>query len=328
MNETLQPLHLPGRPGRTIVRPRLLLGATIAAAVLVVGCGGSSSKTSAVAVTPTSLRTLAVTLKQPIYWVGPAANVTYERTTRSTGAILLRYLPTGTKPGTGTPYLTVGTYKLADAYAATQRAASRPDAVRLEASAGAIAFSTKARPLNAWITYPGSRYQIEVFDPSPGRARLLVASGKVAPVPGSPGERGRPVAISAARLAQLAAEAEQPVYWAGPRSRWTYELTQTTRGWFLIRYLPAGAAAGITTPTLTIGTYPVAHALAAIKRLGRAKGATLIKLPGGGLAVSSPHFPHSVYLAYPGSNYEVEVFDPSLARARQLVTSGQIVAVS
>ena len=41
----------------------------------------------------------------------------------------------------------------------------------------------------------------------------------------------------------------------------------------------------------------------------------------------NPRFPRSVYLAYPGSNYEVEVFDPSLARARQLVTSGQIISV-
>ena len=53
----------------------------------------------------------------------------------------------------------------------------------------------------------------------------------------------------------------------------------------------------------------------------------MIKLPGGGIAAVNPRFPRSVYLAYPGSDYEIEVFDPSLAHARQLVTSGQIIAV-
>ena len=33
------------------------------------------------------------------------------------------------------------------------------------------------------------------------------------------------------------------------------------------------------------------------------------------------------FLAYPGANYQVEVFNPVLARARKLVTSGKITAV-
>ena len=64
-----------------------------------------------------------------------------------------------------------------------------------------------------------------------------------------------------------------------------------------------------------------------MKRLILAKGASVMKLTGGGIAVINPRFPKSVYIAYPGSNYEVEVFDPSLAHARQLVSSGQITAV-
>jgi hypothetical protein len=310
----------------------IFLGIVVAAALLVAGCGGSSAKktstTSAVAVTPASLRALAVRLRQPIYWVGPAANAIYERSSDTKGRILLRYLPSGAKIGTTTPYLTVGTYALPDAYAATQRAASSPGAVRIKVATGAIAFSTRASPLNAWITYPGSRFQIEVFDPTPGRARRLVASGRVAAIPGSPSESGRPIAVSPARLARIAAAAHRPVYWAGPGRNRMYELTQTSQHWILIRYLPKGSAVGVAKPSLTVGTYPVKHALAAVKRLALAKGASLLKLDGGGLAVLDPRFPHSVYLAYPGANYEVEVFDPSLARARRLVTSGRIVAVS
>jgi len=323
------------RPPRTTVRPRpplraaAGLGLGLLGVVLLTGCGSSSStpKSDAVAATPTGLRTLARSLKQPIYWVGPRAHVTYERTALAGGRVLVRYLPAGAKVGTSTPYLTVGTYTLPDAYAATQRAAGKPGAVRIKVTTSAIAFSTTAHPLNVWVTYPGSRYQIEVFDPSPGVARQLVESGDVARVPGSPKEN-RPVVVSPRSLAKLATAAQRPIYWAGPEPGKTYELTKTTQGGFLVRYLPPGAPIGVATPQLTIGTYPFAQPLAAIKRLSLAKGATLIHLAGGGLAVADPHFPNSVYAAFPGANYEVEVFDPSLARARQLVTSGQIVAVS
>jgi hypothetical protein len=332
LNETLQPASRGERPGSAIVRPRLLLGAVVAVAAIVAGCGGSdgssatSTNANAVAVTPEGLRVLGVSLQQPIYWLGPAANVQYERTSVGTDRILVRYLPPDAEIGTRTPYPTVGTYTVPNAYAAAQRAASKPGAVQIKVATSAIAFSTKAHPLNAWITYPGSRFQIEVFDPTPGRARRLVASGKVARVPGSPMEN-RPVVVSEKSLAKVATAAQRPIYWAGPQPNQTYELTKTSQGAYLLRYLAPGSALGVATPHLTVGTYPVRNALAAVKRLSVAKGASAIKLPGGGIAAVNPRFPKSIYIAYPGSNYEVEVFDPSLAHARQLVTSGQIIAV-
>jgi hypothetical protein len=324
---------------RKRVRPALVLAVAgvLAGAVVIAGCGDSTTKsdspakttatnTKAVAVTPDGLRALGVKMQQPIFWVGPGTDKQYESSRTSNGRVIVRYLPAGALVGTPKLYLTVGTYKLSDAYAATQFAAKKSGAVRLEAPGDAIAFSTKARPLNAWVTYPGSRYQIEVFSPKPGLARALVSSGRVARVPGSPRETTRPVAVSPAALATLAS-AEQPIYWAGPKKALTYELRKTSQGGFLVRYLPAGTTIGAAQPRLTIGTYPVKSAFAAVKRLSTSKGATAIKLPGGGIAVVSPRFPKSVYLAYPGTNVEVEVFDPSLERARRLVTSGQIIGV-
>ena len=329
-------LHIASRGnrfGRVILRTGTGLGAVVALAVAVAGCGGDGASTStaatnpdAVAATPAGLRKLGVSLRQPVYWVGPGGNLKYERTSTGNGRVLVRYLPADAEVGTATRYLTVGTYAVSDAYAAAQRAASKPGAVRIKVATSAIAFSTKAHPLNAWITYPGSRFQIEVFDPTPGRARRLVASGKVVRVPGSPME-SRPVVVSAKSLAKVATAAQRPIYWAGPLPNLTYELTRTSQGAFLLRYLTPGTALGVASPHLTIGTYPVTNALAAVRRLSRAKGASLIKLTGGGIAAVNPRFPKSVYLAYPGSNYEVEVFDPSLAYARQLVTSGRITSV-
>jgi hypothetical protein len=331
MDETLHTASR-RRLGRTIVRPGVLLGTTIAmTAVAAVGCGGSSDSSTttnpdAVAATPAGLRALGVSKQQPIYWVGPQRNVRYERTTVGDSRVLVRYLPKGAEIGSATPYLTVGTYIVPDAYAAARRAASRAGAVPIKVATSAIAFSTKARPLNAWIAYPGSRFQIEVFDPKPGRARSLVASGKVVRVPGSPPE-SRPVAVSPKSLARVATAAKRPIYWAGALPGQTYELTKTSQGSFLVRYLAPGLALGAPSPQLTVGTYPVANALAAVKRLSLTKGASMMKLTGGGLAVINPRFPKSIYLAYPRSNVEIEVFDPSIGHARQLVTSGQITAV-
>src|SRR4029077_18997543 len=129
-----------------------------------------------------------------------------------------------------------------------------------------------SHPLNAWVVYPGSSYQIEVFDPTPGRARRLVSSGSVVRVPGTPKET-RPVAVSRKSLAKVATAAQRPIYWAGPQPNQVYELTQTKQGAPLLRYLPPGTPIGVPAPRLTVGTYPVQNAVAAIKRLALAKGA-------------------------------------------------------
>ncbi len=52
-----------------------------------------------------------------------------------------------------------------------------------------------------------------------------------------------------------------------------------------------------------------------------------IHLARGGLAFQYKSRPTSVYLAYPESDYQIEVFDPSPARAVQLVVSGQVKPV-
>jgi hypothetical protein len=322
------------RPNHAIARPRMvasvLLGAL--AVSLVAGCGSGSDSSSttttpgAVAATPAGLRTLAKSLRQPIYWVGPAAHMTYERRVLGSGRVLVSYLPSGAKVGTPTPLRTVATYTLPNAYAATQFAAGKAGAIRIPLSSSAIAFTTKTHPLNAWITYPGSHYQIEVFDPVPGRARQLIQSGRVARVPGSPKEN-RPSEVSPKSLARVAANAQKPIYWAGPLPDRTYELTKTDQG-FLVRYLPLGTPIGAPAPYLTVGTYAVKNAMAAVRRLSLARGATKLALTGGGLAVFDPRFPKSIYLAFPASNYELEVFAPSRAEARQLVATDQIVPVS
>jgi hypothetical protein len=129
-----------------------------------------------------------------------------------------------------------------------------------------------------------------------------------------------PVALSAKGLRRLAAVVNQPIYWAGPRDA-RYELTRTKGGTVYIRYLPRNAAVGsMRAKLLIIATYAYPGAL---KALQNAEGRK-IALRGGGLAVVDQNKPESVHLAFPGSNVQIEVFDPSAARALRVAQSGTI----
>jgi hypothetical protein len=50
-------------------------------------------------------------------------------------------------------------------------------------------------------------------------------------------------------------------------------------------------------------------------------------LPGGGLALITPGHPKSVYLAFPRTPVQVEVYDPSPAVARAVALSGRVVPI-
>lgn len=137
-------------------------------------------------------------------------------------------------------------------------------------------------------------------------------------------EPGVPEAISSQDLRAFAEMAERPVFWAGPRPRTRLELTRNRRGSVFIRYLPAGVEVGDRRPAYTtVATYPMPGAYHATARAAQQRGSTREAAPGGGLATARSGST-SVYLAYPGTDALIEVFDPSPARARELVLSGQV----
>jgi hypothetical protein len=135
-------------------------------------------------------------------------------------------------------------------------------------------------------------------------------------------------AISLAGLRALPASLRHPVYWAGPRAGTTYELTKTPDGRVYVRYLTGGARVGSPLPNfLTIGTYVVPNAAAAVRTAAAQPGAVRVPVSGG-FGFYNRARPTSVYFAYPGSNVQVETYDPSAAVARQLVETGAIKPVS
>jgi len=142
------------------------------------------------------------------------------------------------------------------------------------------------------------------------------------------GQAVGPVATSEDELRSLSDELGHPLYWAGPIPDRTYELTRTSDNRVFIRYLPKGVPVGIRQAAYTIvGTYPVENAYKVLQGLAKKPDESSFSAPSGGFAVYSTTQPNNVYLAYPGSNLQIEVYDPSPQQARRLITSGQVAAV-
>lgn len=134
-----------------------------------------------------------------------------------------------------------------------------------------------------------------------------------------------PDPVSAAELASLSESLGQPVYWAGAQGAKQFDVTRQGEERIVVTYRPAGG--GGTDGALTVGTYRLDDAQAAIRRAARADTATLHRLPRGGLAVSDSARPTNAYFAYPKEPYQVEVFDPKPGRALRLVLAGRVEPV-
>jgi hypothetical protein len=297
---------------------------------LVARHNGGSSKSAPVAETPAQLSQLAASAGHPIFWLGRRSGTTYEMVKSSNGSIYIRYLPTGIPVGAAGEYLTVVTYPFPGAYAAIESVSKQNGVSPISLSNGAAAETSTpvSRSTNVHIAYPGVAYQIEVFDPTPGMAARLLQQGQLAafgkvnatPVPTF-------TDTTPAKLRTVAASLGHPIYWVGPKSGFKYQIAQMSNGQVQVRYIPAGQTATNSASYLTIGTYPFPKALAAMHRLAQQPTAKTISLPGGGLAVIDSQTPQSIHLAYPQSAYQIEVYDPSAAAAKRVVSTNKLKSI-
>jgi hypothetical protein len=127
--------------------------------------------------------------------------------------------------------------------------------------------------------------------------------------------------VSASALPKAVAPAGYPVYWLGPRPNVDYEVTLITDGRTYVRYLPKGEEAETETPYLTVGSYLQQDALRVLEQLA----GTTESIAGGGRALKQGE--DGVYVAFPGVDTQIEVYDPRPGRALELVRSGAVVSV-
>jgi hypothetical protein len=154
---------------------------------------------------------------------------------------------------------------------------------------------------------------------------LLLTSGSDDSSPSGP---GAPEILSVDALSEAVAAEDPPVYWAGERQGTELELSRPEPGQTYIRYLTDGAQAGDERADfLTIGSYAQADPIAALERQGEKPGGVIADAPGNATVYFNRNQPRSVYLAYPGVEAQIEVYDPKFSRALQLVNSGQIVPI-
>ena len=145
---------------------------------------------------------------------------------------------------------------------------------------------------------------------------------------GSSASKGTVSLVASSQLVAVSKSLGQPIYWVGQQANTSYELTQTPTGRLYVRYLPPTEPASVAKQYLTVGTYPMANAYAVSQVVAARSTSVQIKLPGSGVAFYEKSHPTSVYVAVPGSNYQVEVFDPSATQARAFVKAGSVQAVA
>jgi hypothetical protein len=137
-----------------------------------------------------------------------------------------------------------------------------------------------------------------------------------------------PLEASQNDLARTSKSLHQTIYWAGEQPNTKIEFTRNTLGQMYVRYLPPNVDIGDRNKGyLTIATFPFNGAYNALQTVSKKPGAIVRKAPDKGLVVTNENSPVHVYLAYPGTNYQVEVYDPNPDRALSVAVSGDVQPV-
>jgi hypothetical protein len=153
----------------------------------------------------------------------------------------------------------------------------------------------------------------------------LLVSGGEDEGPATPPEPESTI-VSESELPERAAALGQPIYWAGPVPGTILELEQLAgEEGVRVRYLPEGSEAGEASPeALTIGSYPLAEATAALQRFAAEPGSVTRLGSNDRVIVYNKEKPTSVYFVDPEGSVQVEVYDPSPKKALSLALSGKV----
>jgi hypothetical protein len=158
-----------------------------------------------------------------------------------------------------------------------------------------------------------------------GAAIVLAIVGGSGGSTGAGGVDTSPHLVDVAALRGLELRLGHEVYWAGERPPARLELKEEAEGSVYLRYLPPGVEAGDPEQRyLTIGTYPVADAVGALRRAGAKSGERLQRLSDGGFVLPNAESAGSAYLAYSHTDLQIEVYDPTPGESLRLIRSGAI----
>lgn len=131
--------------------------------------------------------------------------------------------------------------------------------------------------------------------------------------------------VSEVDLEEIAVSSGHDVYWVGPIDGKELETGENEDGGVLVRYLQAGEEPGSDSAgALAIGSYPLGDAVKALERFAEGEGAIVRESDQVGKVVTSREAPTSAYFVSPDGTLQIEVYDPSPARAMTLALSGRV----
>lgn len=133
------------------------------------------------------------------------------------------------------------------------------------------------------------------------------------------------VVLTEPELRQIVSQLGQTIYWAGPMTNAKYTLNVNDTSAF-VRYLPEGEGAEDTGMNyLVVATYEVNGAFDAVRTAGNEQDGISISNSDGAAVYYNKAIPNNVYLAYPNTNFQIEIFDPAAERALQIATSPGLI---
>jgi len=137
------------------------------------------------------------------------------------------------------------------------------------------------------------------------------------------------VALTEAQLREVIAKNKLTAYWSGPETNALYSLIANANGQVFVRYLTNGQGLSDTSAKYrVIASYPQANAYSVTQAAGNQANAISFINADGAQVFYSKSYSTNVYLAFPESQYEIEIFDPGSGVALGLATnSGKIIQI-
>ncbi|MEA2311251.1 MAG: hypothetical protein QOE28_1219 [Solirubrobacteraceae bacterium] len=118
-----------------------------------------------------------------VYGAGTQPGTKLELTRGTSGEVWVRYLSGGAAAGDKRPnYLTVGTYRQANALAATQKAAKGKRMKSAPLPGGGLMLYSLDRPTSVYVARPNSDFLVEVYSPDAAQAQGLARGGAIVPL--------------------------------------------------------------------------------------------------------------------------------------------------
>jgi hypothetical protein len=183
-----QPTTRRRRPRRRLVVAMLLAAVLASAGAYAAGRltqGGAAvpAPGTPAVMAASDIKAVAQTVGHDVYGVPAPAGSRLEVTRGTRGEVWVRYL-TGTAPAGDkrATFLTVGTYRQSDAYAAALKAAKGGDQRSAELAGGGIMLWSLERPTSVYVARAGSDLLIEVYSPDAEQAKALARAGAVTPL--------------------------------------------------------------------------------------------------------------------------------------------------